>query len=334
MLGYLFAIVAMLSCGSIINENYNSIVIEGDGCCCEDPCDDGTTPDVTTPDVTTPVVTTSCECPAGFDPTPAGDACVREETVDAIMNGVIYDVCEGNTDWNYGKFGARYPGGLLDQNDYWGDDEGAPGDADGRLNEIGVWSCEPLVAGQQNPIGEWIGFSTCVEIDVAGDYLLGFAADNFTRISVDGAFVVNHAVVSPLPSQNFNYWWVIPIQLTSGTHIIEMEGYNGSQVAAFGAEIAGPFPAATMVDDAAMNAADYAGNVIWSTDGQMGDTFDLGEESGWSCPEEESTTVTDTGIAVTTETAIVTDGNGEAGYALNTCGEEPVCSKIEYTECI
>lgn len=76
------------------------------------------------------------------------------------------------------------------------------------------------------------------------------------------------------------------------------------------------------------------GNVIWSTDGQMGDTFDLGEESGWSCPEEESTTVTDTGITVTTETAIVTDGNGEAGYALNTCGEEPVCSKIEYTECI
>ncbi len=327
MLGYLFAIVAMLSCGSIINENYNSVVIEDDGCCCGDPCDE------TTPDVTTPVATTSCECPDGFAPTPAGDACVREDTVDAILNGVIYDVCEGNTDWNYGKFGAQYPDGLKEQNDYWGEDDNQ---VDGRLNEIGVWSCEPLVGGEQEPMKEWIGFATCVDIDVAGDYLLGFAADNFTRISVDGAYAVNQIASLTLPNQNFNYWWVIPIQLTSGTHIIEMEGYNGSQVAAFGAEISGPFPAATMVDDAAMNAADYAGNIIWSTSGQMGDTFDLGETSGWSCPEEEPTTVTDTGSTYTiTETGTtVTTGGGTAGYALDTCGAEPVCTKLEYTECI
>ena len=96
------------------------------------------------------------------------------------------------------------------------------------------------------------------------------------------------------------------IPLASGLNIIEMEGWNQSQAASFGADIYGPFPAGSIVDDATMSAADYQGNVLWSTLDMIGEPFSIGEASGYSCPD---------------------------GFVVNLCGDAPTCTRIERVPC-
>lgn len=247
------------------------------------------------------VVADECRCPDGFSETPDGDACVRQTTVEATYNGETIDVCKGTTNAVYGKFGALYPGGRNDQNNYWGDNDA---EADGRLNEIGIWACDggTGTAGT-NPVGEWIGFSACLDVPAAGDYLLGIAADNQVRLVVDGVEIFKDTDGT---TRAFNYWFMQTATLTSGAHQVELFGENDGSIASFGAEIAGPFPAASLTDDAAMAAADYAGNIVFSTGDRIGGFFELGDSSGWSCPD---------------------------GYALDECGDEPTCTETEYAAC-
>gem|GEM_PF-2459131 len=278
---------------SNVNTNENSNCC-GCGCCdcgCDDGCEDSGDP--VEPDV--------CECPEGYEPTPAGDACVATETFEATFTGKEYDVCRGNIDAVYGKYGAQFPGGAVEQNSFWGQDNST---SDGRLNEVGVWACDAStgVAGN-NPIGEWIGFSTCLEVSEPGDYLVGIAADNRVRFYVDGVLEFEKNSSS---TAHFNYWYVQPISLSSGSHIVEMLGYNDGSIAAFGAEIYGPFPAGSLSTDADMMAADTENNILWSTGDLLGQTFDLGEETGWICPD---------------------------GTAFDTCAAEPVCTSIDTVPC-
>jgi hypothetical protein len=91
-------------------------------------------------------------------------------------------------------------------------------------------------------------------------------------------------------------------------NVIELSGYNDHQVASFGAEISGPFPAGSLETEAQQMNADYANNLIFST-GDLDQTtlFDLGETSGWSCPGDDQ--------------------------VLNTCGPELICTQIDYVDC-
>ncbi len=277
-------------------------------CCCDGGCDSGEVvdddPDTDEPagDETSVDTASACECPEGYELTPGGDACVRETTVEATLSATVWSVCEGNEDAVYGKFGARAPGGTSSQSDYWGDDDGV---ADGRLNDVGVWACDPddpTVAGTQ-PTGEWIGFSTCIELDEAGDYLVGIAGDNRVRLVVDGAEVL---LLDGSATANFNYWWLQPVALTSGKHLVQLTGYNNEQIAAFGAELSGPFEAGSLATDADVLAADYPSNLVFSTGRLQGEVFDVGEDSGWTCPD---------------------------GYMLDLCVEDPVCTALEYVPC-
>lgn len=254
--------------------------------------------------------THGCECPEGYKVSPDGDACVRAETVDAIQNGAALSVCAAEDNFNYSKFGALYPNtdgnGSNDyqQSDYWGSDNGQN---NGRLNQVGVWACEVGNSGSTShePIEEWIGFSHCLVVEEAGDYLLGIAGDNRVRLKVDGELVFER---DSEDTSNFSYWHINKVSLTSGVHFIELYGLNDHQVAAFGAEISGPFAEGSLLTEEAMKAADYAGNIIFSTE-QLIDqgVFNLGSESGWQCPE--------------------------GGYALNTCGEAPICTKLDTIAC-
>jgi hypothetical protein len=223
----------------------------------------------------------TCACPDDFEPTPDSSMCVRETETPAIATGEVVEVCPATTNINYGKFGVYYPDGTTLRDSYWGEDNGT---ANGRLNEVGVWGCLESggsVAGTE-PTRTWIGFGVCVDVATDGDYLLGFGGDNRVRFQVD-----------EMPSReqmddhtrNFNYWWMHTISLRAGTHIIKVEGYNAGSVAAFGAELAGPFPAGSLVDDDAMQAADYADNVIWNTSDAIGNAFPLGDGVSWECPD-------------------------------------------------
>jgi hypothetical protein len=243
----------------------------------------------------------SCECPEGFDVSADGESCVRYDMFDATYNGSFFRVCEGDDIASYTGHGARYPGGDTLQNAFFGQTWTT---ADGRLNNIGVWACNASGSGGTNPVDEWIGFSHCLEVPADGDYLVGMAGDNQIRFSVDGNLVFSKTGGS---TANFSNWWMNPVTLTAGTHILELEGRNNGSYAAFGAEIYGPFPAGSLSNDTAMAAADVENNIIFSTGDMLGDQFDIGENSGYSCPD---------------------------GYTVNMCGEKPVCSQLIEKECL
>lgn len=243
-----------------------------------------------------------CTCPEGFELNEAGDACERFDQVAATFNGTLLQSCEGDDLSVYGYRGARFPGGLTVENSFFGQNNSTP---DGRLNEIGLWACGQDLNGLAGtlPYNEWIGFSRCLEVPEGAEYVVGVAADNQVRFKVDGATVFSNTTGN---TSAFNYWWMTPITLSAGVHVIEMEGLNLGAAAAFGAEIYGPFPAGSTSSDASMAALDYANNIIWSTGEQIGQPFLSGTNSGYSCPD---------------------------GYAISTCTDEITCTLYEEAEC-
>ena len=224
---------------------------------------------------------TECACPDGFEPTEDDSLCFRETQTPATATGEVVEVCAVTPYVTYGMYGARYPGGASTQDAYWGQNDSI---SNGRLNEVGVWGCVSsgsTVAGS-NPVGSWIGFSVCVDVASDGDYLLGLGGDNRVRFAVDGTQIMEQ---SDDQTRNFNYWWMHTISLTAGTHILDIEGYNAGSIAAFGAELSGPFAAGSLTQDADMQAADYAGHIIWDTNDAIGNAFPLGDTVSWECPD-------------------------------------------------
>lgn len=238
----------------------------------------------------------TCECPEGFELTPAGDECIRVEQAELIVNDTTYQACKAGSSSAYGWAGAQYPGGLIDN---------ALTFFLQRLNNVGVWACDAssTSTGTQ-PVGEWIGFSVCLEIEEAGDYMVGMAADNRLRFRLNGAptFTLNTGL-----TENFNYWWMNPISLGSGLNIVELEGRNDGSIAAFGAEIYGPYAPSSLTTDASMAALDHENNIVWSTLDVIGEPFLTGENSGVSCPD---------------------------GFALNACEGELSCTAIRRVPCL
>jgi len=244
-----------------------------------------------------------CACPDGFELNAAGDACERTVEEPAVFNGSLLEVCRGNTANVYGILGGQFPDGLIVPNAFFGDNTAL----NGRLNEVGIWACGPLgqLGGPSTqPVNEWVGFSRCLEVAAEGEYVVGIAADNDVRLTVDGTLVFEKVGANV---NHFRYWWMVPISLTAGTHIIEMEGLNAGNIAAFGAELYGPYPAGSTANDAAMAGLDYANNILWSTGDQVGGNFHSGVNSGYACPD---------------------------GLALNLCTDEFLCTGVLREECL
>ena len=223
----------------------------------------------------------SCDCPDSYEVSRDGDSCVRVETFPATPHGEVVEVCPIEPFRTYGAYGARYPDGTTVKNEYWGQNDS---DLYGRLNEVGVWGCEypgSTTAGH-DPVNSWIGFTVCLDVEEPGDYLVGFAGDNRVRLSVDGARMHEQ---TGNDMENFKFWWMESMALEAGNHRIDIEGYNAGSIAAFGAEVAGPFESGSLQTDEDMIAADYADNILWSTADAVGSAFPLGETTQWTCPD-------------------------------------------------
>lgn len=247
----------------------------------------------------------SCQCPEGFDPTPDGLGCESILVEEAIFSGLSYDVCPGNAIPQYSVYGAMFPGGTAVANPYFG--QSGQTAADGRLNTVGIWACDPATGATGTaPFQEWIGFTACIDIVEAGDYLVAGGGDNAFRL-----FLNNDPtpVLTKTGSnvENFRRWWVRSLSLSAGTNVITLEGLNNGNVAAFGAEISGPFPAGSLTTDADMIAADYAGNIVFSTGDMLGSQFTTGEDSGYQCPD---------------------------GSVLSFCDGKPECIRIQQADCL
>ncbi len=246
-----------------------------------------------------------CECPEGFELSALGDTCERITVTSANYNGSTLTVCEGSENENFGALGARFPDGSTLPNNFFGD--GYSLNNNSRLHAVGIWACGPDGQSTTNPEDEWIGFSECLSIEEGGAYVVGIAADNFIRAKLNGQTILG-LYASNASEQNhpYKHWHMVPVTLTSGANVIELEAMNVGGPAAFGAEIYGPFDPADLVDDTSMMALDYQNNIVWSTGDQIGGNFNTGVTSGWSC---------------------------EDGYALDLCGGEPTCTLYESQAC-
>jgi hypothetical protein len=162
----------------------------------------------------------------------------------------------------------------------------------GPLNRVGIWSCEGSDGNGRTPYEEWLGFSVCIDAPSTKTYYLGIASDNYFRFRIDGALKLE---MLGYTGENFNKWFVFPIELVQGRHYIEFEAMNQDGPAAFGAELYDN----TAAEIAA--ATDYSTlDTLFSTQNMIGQSFELGH---FVCPQ---------------------------GYSLSTCDSPLVCRQITH----
>ena len=92
-----------------------------------------------------------------------------------------------------------------------------------RLAKAGVWA-DTSDNSSQPPFNEWIGFTSCIDVEEEGTYCILIGADNYVRFSLNGEEVValDRDSESPTctypdtfpPSIYFKFMWVFPITLS------------------------------------------------------------------------------------------------------------------------
>lgn len=259
-----------------------------------------------------------CGCPTGFTQTVGEDACIKSATTASTLNGNgFYTADTRPTNVNFGKDGGFFHENISDEpkpisfsansnsfvnandveidrlqvieNQLWGSGDTT---TNGRLNNVGIW-------GSNIPSNEWVGFAECIDIPSTGHYTLGLAADNWFKFSINGDEILNFTVTD---TDAFNRWWVVETTLNSGKNIIEMEGYDSGGVAAsFGAEI---YSVTVNELTGITTESELSAVTVFTTENKLGEEFELGEASGYTCP---------------------------SGYALNAC-ENNNCVDIDKLE--
>jgi len=266
----------------------------------------------------------ACNCPEGFAPNTAETLCERVLTQAPTNQGATYATCPGYSDANlgYSSLGARFSTSNVPA-DFEYVSPLNPGCTDpsicvsqtsadwrGRLARVGLWACQADGASPvlMAPFNEWLGFSRCLDISIAGDYLVGVAADNDVVLRVDGV-----VVYESVSTENWQAWNVLSLPLSAGTHTIELYARNISLIGALGAELAGPFPSGSLTTPAAMAAADYLNNIVFTTAAMRN------------------------GSPVQLQTFTGADPSGgfvcASGFALDLCGATATCTDRDVTTC-
>ena len=107
-------------------------------------------------------------------------------------------------------------------------------------------------------------------------YTLGYGVDDLGKIYIDGQLIIDLE-----SGYNFDPWYLFPITLSAGTHIIEMFARNNGGAASMGAEI---YSADTSVISGFTATTQLNPYIVFSTGSYTGQTWELGESSGYSCP--------------------------------------------------
>ena len=156
----------------------------------------------------------------------------------------------------------------------------------GRLYNRSIWT------DSQSPLDEWIGLSYSFELYETKIYRIGFAADEKARIKVNGEYLINSDLTPdhPInPSVNlFNsgsrfqqIYVVVGLTLLAGKNIIEAEGWNSQNAAGFVCEV---YDASESELRGMRYETELSGVTVFSTRSEIGGVFQLGEDSGYSCP--------------------------------------------------
>lgn len=140
-----------------------------------------------------------------------------------------------------------------------------------RLSTVGVWtSIAP------NPLDEWIGFSFCIPTEEEKTYYIGFGSTTHVRITLNGLQIYLSQHTS---SPAYKRWQIIPITFPIGDNTILFEALNPSGTAAMGMEVYN----ATSTELENATSSNLISYVVASTQGRVGDIFDSGADTGYSC---------------------------------------------------
>ncbi len=178
----------------------------------------------------------------------------------------------------------------------------------GRLNNVGIATNPPSAA-----LNQWLGYTFCQTLLTTKTYYIGIAGDDEYRLYINGQLVIDHAT-----GFGFVDWKILPITLNAGLNIIEAKYRNSGGPSGLGFEIYD----ATL--NQLMNVVTASGlpgptdlnqYIIFSTKDKIGQTWQTGETSGYTCPDGYSLNVCD-GLVCT---QIVTVPPVECCYILRAC---------------
>lgn len=198
-------------------------------------------------------------------------------------------------------------------NTFWVNGAGYPNTVgtavDGVMNRTGIWSNTTFV-------GQQLGFAVCITVPENGTYYVGISCDDEATIRVDGNLIVDQnrpalgnffrANGYPLASNDqmgFNFFYIYPIDLTAGEHVIEMVGLNTAGTifgnACLACEIYDLSPSEIA---AAESYGDLGAGLLFSSKDYVGQPIQIGSGGiGYTCPPGYSLVLCD-GPAYCTQT--------------------------------
>jgi len=208
--------------------------------------------------------------------------------------------------WNYNGYGSQYT--RYNNGTFWANTGGYTNQ--GIMNINSVWST--TTADNQ-----YIGFPICFNTVVEKTYYIGLGCDNFAEVKLDGVsilmqdtaalnqiFINNGWSIPNAGESTFRLWYIYPILISAGSHIIELIGHNTFGVASIGLDIY------DMSETDLMSKNSYAEmgtGLIFSTKDEIGKQVLIGNlGQGYSC---------------------------DAGYILGNCSGTPSCYKLTKLAC-
>lgn len=271
-----------------------------------------TTTTSSTTSSTTSTTTTICQCYQGYEPTNLNN-CIKVAQTDATPpTDIQVSVAKTYSQYsNYGSIlfnlgynlnGTTSAGYQILSTAFW---KNIPNNTtEGPLNRCGLWSS--IVENNQD-----VGFTHCININTPKTYYVAVGCDNYAIIRVDGVTIISQDVAALTAqfgaglSVTFKYWFIYPIELSAGSHVVEMIGHNIDGIAALGAEIY------DATKDEIIAATDYptfyTAHILFTTRDMRGQDIEIGSGGiGYTCP---------------------------SGYSLIMCDGAPYCINISYLNC-
>ena len=182
----------------------------------------------------------------------------------------------------------------------------------GVLNRIGGWS-----SAHSNY--QIIGVSTCITISETSKWVyFGIGSDNSSSLYINGIEVLNQNniyIYNNLINQgfgniahsvygsadvNWRFWQIYPIHLQHGQNIIELRGYNYTNVGSIGLEI---YDATADELANATSYIDLGAKLLFTSSTKLTHAVEFGLNVGYTCPP---------------------------GYTLVTCNGAPYCAQRTY----
>lgn len=302
------------------------------------------------------------QCPPGYEYNEKTGTCQLLDFVTPSCNGREYAVEQIESSSTYGSLGVKiyentedftFPivGQGINSMVFYDannttvnvDYQLLPGLLSERMNEAGIWNTNTGIYAP--PFDEWIGLSTCIEINENKTYLFLIAGDNNVRITINGSVVFETLAPNQFNTavDAFKYMHIFPVNLDPGIHVIETEGYNFfNTIGGFVTEIYDT----TIENLTSFTTEQQVQSVtVFSTINREGTNFDLGESSACNCPEGYALTTCINGtlqcVSITTlpqecdcpEGYTLVYPNDNFGYTESTGDciytNPPICRKVE-----